>query len=233
MKLQRRWEMAQKYEIDWWSKYSGDIDWYTNFSKEIKREVSPFIEIKKDTYILEIGSGPAGGITYLDSNYKYAIDPLEDYFSTKGKWTKYRDKRVTYCTGKGELLPFKDNFFNLIIIDNVLDHCENPIAVLDEINRVIKSDGIIFFRQNIYNYWGKIMRLIMELVKIDKGHPFTFTKHQMNNNITDRNWVIKKVKDVGFFNTWVNNLNFSTLKGIIQTVFFITRNRTLFILKSK
>ena len=73
----------------------------------------------------------------------------------------------------------------------------------------------------------------MEIVKIDKGHPFTFTKHQLNNNITERNWEIKKLKDVGFFNTWINNLNLLTLKGVIQTVFFITRNRTLFILKSK
>jgi len=224
--------MAQKYEHEWWTKYSKNIDWYKNISNEIIKEVSPFIEITENSTILEIGSGPAGGITYINSNNKYAIDPLEGYFSTKEEWTVHRDKRVKYFVGKGEQLPFKNNFFDLVIIDNVLDHTENPSAVLSEINRVIILGGIIFFRQNIYNYWGKLIRSIMEVYKIDRGHPFTFIKYQLENYFIERNWKIKQVTDIGYFKTWFNNINFSTLKGIIQTMLFITRNRTLFILKN-
>ena len=108
----KRWEMAQEYELDWWTKYSGNIDWYENYSKEIIKEVSQFIDISNNINIIEIGSGPAGGITHLNSNNKYAIDPLEDYFSTKEKWIKYRDKRVKYFTEKGESLHFKNDFFD-------------------------------------------------------------------------------------------------------------------------
>ena len=232
MDNQLRWKMAQKYELEWWAKYSGNIDWYEYFSQEIIKEVSPFIEIKENTNILEIGSGPAGGITYINSNNKYAIDPLEDYFSTRKEWIAYRDKRTKYYSGKGENLPFKDSFFDLVILDNVLDHCENPVDVLNEINRVITLDGIIYFRQNVYNYWGKLIRSIMELFNFDKGHPFTFSKHQLENYFIANKWQIKRINDVGYLKTWINNINVSTLNGIVQMVLFITRNSTLFILQN-
>ena len=82
MKDNNRWVMAQKYELKWWSNYSYNIDWYKNYSKTIITEVSPFIIITKETSILEIGSGPAGGITYINSNNKYAIDRCTCTFGT-------------------------------------------------------------------------------------------------------------------------------------------------------
>ena len=225
-----RWDIAQGYELRWWSKYKDSIEWYKGFSDEIITETSSFININQNTVILEIGSGAAGGITYIKSNNKYAIDPLENFFSQNKSWVQFRDKKVNYFQGKGEALPFEDSFFDLIIIDNVLDHCDNPIAVLNEINRSLKIGGLIFFRQNVYNKWGKLLRTIMELLTIDKGHPFTFTKQYLINNINERNWDIKQMKENGYIRSWKNSFLNLTFKGIIQTIFFITRNRTLFIL---
>jgi len=225
-----RWDIAQDYELRWWSKYTDNIEWYKGFSDEIIIKTSSFININQNTVILEIGSGAAGGITYIKSDNKYAIDPLENFFSNNKSWVQFRDKKVNYFQGKGEKLPFEDSFFDLIIIDNVLDHCENPIAVLNEINRSLKIGGLIFFRQNVYNKWGKLLRTIMELLTIDKGHPFTFTKQYLINNINERNWDIKKTEENGYYRSWKNNIMNLTFKGIIQTIFFITRNRTLFIL---
>ena len=226
----KRWDIAQDYELRWWSKYTDNIKWYKEFSDEIVTGTSSFININQNTVILEIGSGAAGGITYIKSDNKYAIDPLENFFSKNKSWVKFRDKKVKYFQGKGEILPFDDDFFDLIIIDNVLDHCENPIAVLNEINRSLKIGGLIFFRQNIYNKWGKLLRTLMELFTIDKGHPFTFTKQYLINNINERNWDIKNIEENGYYRSWKNNIMNFTFKGIIQTILFITRNRTLFIL---
>ena len=152
------------------------------------------------------------------------------FFSNNKSWVQFRDKKVKYYNGIGEELPFNDSFFDLIIIDNVLDHCKNTTAVLNEINRTLKIGGLIFFRQNVYNKWGKLIRTLMELLIIDKGHPFTFTKKLLLNNINERNWGIKHIEEKGYYITWRNNIKNFTFKGIIQTIFFIIRNRTLFIL---
>ncbi len=231
LKRKTRWKIAQEYELRWWTNYNDTIEWYKIFSDEIIYKTSPYIKINKNTVILEIGSGAAGGITFLNSDYKYAIDPLEYFFCNNDSWSKLRDKNVKYFTGIGEDLPFNDNYFDLIIIDNVLDHCENPCEVLNEINRTIKYNGIIFFRQNVYNKWGYFLRLIMEIFMIDKGHPFTFTKHYLDENFEQRSWEIKYLEENSYFNTWIENIDNLSFKGIIQTFLFIIRNRTLFILK--
>ncbi len=101
---------------------------------------------------------------------------------------------------------------------------------MNQINRSLKIGGLIFFRQNVYNKWGKLLRTIMELLTIDKGHPFTFTKQYLINNINERNWDINHMEEYGYIRSWKNSLLNLTFKGIIQTIFFITRNRTLFIL---
>jgi len=230
IKNNERWDIAQDYELRWWSKYFDSIKWYKGFSEKIISETSSFIKINQNTVILEIGSGAAGGITYIQSDNKYAIDPLENFFSKNKLWVQNRDKKVKYFQGKGEKLPFESDFFDLIIIDNVLDHCENPTLVLNEINRSLKIGGLIFFRQNVYNKWGKLLRTLMELFTIDKGHPFTFTKQYLINKINERNWDIMKIEENGFYRSWKKNIMNFSFKGIIQTIFFIIRDRTLFIL---
>jgi SAM-dependent methyltransferase len=58
---------------------------------------------------------------------------------------------VNYCNKLGceahlivdGILPFEDNSFDGVILDNVLEHLTDPKFVLDEISRVLKSEGIL------------------------------------------------------------------------------------------
>lgn len=58
---------------------------------------------------------------------------------------------VNYCKSKGlnvllmdiDILPFDDNSFDSIILDNVLEHIENPSTILSEIKRVLTSNGTL------------------------------------------------------------------------------------------
>ena len=112
-------------------------------------------------------------------------------------------------------------------MDNVLDHCENPTAVLDEINRVLKSGGIIYFRQNIYNKWGKLIRYIMELFTIDKGHPFTFTKKNLCQYITERNYVISKLNhDLVFLSNKGDRLSEKFVYRTVSEYFKLVSSKT-------
>lgn len=229
-----RWKLAQSYEKDWWANKATDIDleFYKRFASDIEKTLFPFIDINSDTAILEIGSGAAGIITYLKSNKKFAIDPLEDFFSSVEKYSVIRDKKVIYKNAMAEELPFGNDFFDLIIIDNVLDHCENPRKVLSEMNRVLKSRGIIYFRQNTYHLWGKMMRKLIEMFKIDKGHPHTFSKSELRKMFYKNQMEILLFEESGYFKTWLKEFKSNRFYDKMKAMIFATRDKTTFVLRN-
>ncbi len=44
----------------------------------------------------------------------------------------------------GKIIPFSDNNFDVVICTQVLEHVEDPIFLLQEINRILKPGGKIF-----------------------------------------------------------------------------------------
>ncbi|MFH2027616.1 MAG: methyltransferase domain-containing protein [Nanoarchaeota archaeon] len=50
--------------------------------------------------------------------------------------------------------PFKKDIFDYILLDNVLEHLEDPIKVLNELHRICKKDAIIKIIVPHYNCKG-------------------------------------------------------------------------------
>lgn len=233
MIVSNRWKLAQNYEQNWWQNQAEkmDLSFYKGFADQVLEAIIPYLTIQPDTHILEIGSGAAGIITHLNSDYRFAIDPLEEFYSGIKKFSDYRDKNVIYKTGAGENLPFEKEFFDLIIIDNVLDHCDNPALVLDEVKRVLKKNGIVFLRQNTYHLWGKFIRIIMEFFKIDKGHPHTFTKRGLKKIISGKNFVILSSNRGSYLKTWLKEIKSRRLLDKIKALLLVNRDKVTLVLK--
>jgi len=230
-----RWKLAQSYEKNWWSERENSIDltYLKHYANELMQEVSGYVEFNSDTSILEIGSGAAGILTFLPSNDKHAIDPLEDYFSSIERYSSFRDKQVQYQTGVGEHLPYQDRYFDFIIIDNVLDHCNSPEDVVKEMYRVLKPGGHVYFRQHTYHLWGKIVRELLELVQVDKGHPHTFLKSYLEQLVRRNGFTIIKKKSRGYYSTWKSELQSPRLIDKLKVLLFATRDKTLYILNKQ
>lgn len=226
-----RWELAQKYEYNWWKKREDVVyeDYYKKSADEIKTYYCENNELTEDTRILEIGSGACGILTFLtESQERYAIDPLETFYSTVHAFAEMRDQSVRYYAAKGESVPFENDMFDLVIVDNVLDHCENPIKVIAEIKRVLKPAGSIYFRQNTYSFYGKFLRLIMELFLIDRGHPYTFLKRDIKSLFNQFGFKIIGSENAGYFQTWRSELMSRSLKDKFKALLFVTRDKVTY-----
>lgn len=232
----KRWDKAQVYEKNWWKSNATrvGIGYYEDSAEEIRKYYNSNSEkvLNNNTKILEIGTGAVGILTFLtESNYRFGIDPLEYYYSTIPEFIKARDEKVKYSSDKGEKLPFENNYFNLIIMDNVLDHCQSPDLVFEQMNRVLADGGIVYFRQNTYNYYGKYFRYLMEVFQIDKGHPFSFNKSELKQK-----FILFKLQTIdsysaGYFATWKKEITSSSIKDIVKAILLVTRNKVTFILK--
>jgi ubiquinone/menaquinone biosynthesis C-methylase UbiE len=232
----KRWEKAQVYEKNWWKTNATrvGINYYETSAEEIRKyfNTNSKLGLNNDTKILEIGSGAVGILTFLtESNFRFGIDPLEYYYATIPEFKKARDEKVKYSSDKGEELPFENNYFDLIIMDNVLDHCQSPDLVFSEMDRVLSVGGVVYFRQNTYNYYGKYFRNFMELFQIDKGHPYSFSKTELKNKFSSYNLKIIATYSVGYFSTWKKEITSKSFKDIVKALLLVTRNKVTFVLK--
>jgi ubiquinone/menaquinone biosynthesis C-methylase UbiE len=107
----------------------------------------------KSKKILEVGSGY--GISLVSWSKKYKLDvtgvePEGEGFSDTIKISKEICRlngvpEIKIGAATGEKLPFNDNSFDIVYSSNVIEHTNNPKAVLREAIRVIKPGGLLHF----------------------------------------------------------------------------------------
>lgn len=116
------------------------------------------VEGDKSKAILDLGCGSGHGSNLLAKKFKFVdgIDISEDAIVyAKKHWGK---NNITFHTGSGTALPFKDNTFDIVASFEVFEHIKEWKKYLKEIKRVTKKGGIIYLstpNKNIYNPWSK------------------------------------------------------------------------------
>lgn len=228
----QRWAVAQKYEKEWWAARQDQIsfEFYREYAADLLQQTQDIIRIEPTTSILEIGSGAAGIITFLKADDRHAIDPLEDFYTAVPRFQTQRDRQVKYQQGRAENLPFDDRRFDFIICDNVLDHCDDAGRVFQELRRVLADHGVIYLRLNLYTTWGKFIRLLVELLGIDPGHPYTFTRKSIEKYFQENHLHVIKTGARGFFKTWLLELRSVKIKEFLKALSFSSPSKTLFLL---
>ncbi len=122
-RLERRL-FQEKYQEDHIRKYESVIDF-------------------KNKNILDVGCGMGGLLTaMLLRGYNVSgLDFNPDYCEiTKLRAAKYGFSPLV-LEGVLEQLPFAGSSFDVVICSDVLEHVQNPIKSLEEINRVLKPGG--------------------------------------------------------------------------------------------
>lgn len=83
------------------------------------------------------------------------------------------DKRpsseATVVTDLEDLSQFKDNSVNVVFTRRALQHVENDVQALSEINRVLASDGMAVVE--VASFWNATISILLNRLKIKK-HPY-------------------------------------------------------------
>lgn len=221
-----RWNVAQSYEKEYWKSIADTIaadsekqlSWYdwkaSEFEKNLKK--GAYEPDREQARVLEVGSGPIGIVTYLKWGERCALDPLADFYKENPTLVELRNPDVNYLKGSGEKIPFSDGHFSVVIIDNVLDHVQEAYAVLDEMHRVLESDGILYIELNIHTTWGFMLHTILSKLKIDKGHPYSFNASKIREFLESHGFSIKYESIADYFEARKNDRKSDGMKGKIK-----------------
>ena len=101
----------------------------------LKQHLSRFAEECSNKSILEVGAGRCQYAYLFNKRNKYETCDLEDSFHTG---IDYDIVSSVYE------IPRRDTSYDIVLMLQVLEHIEEPVRALKEINRILKEEGVLF-----------------------------------------------------------------------------------------
>lgn len=122
-----------------------------NYFKWRIERVKPAIEkvdkIKKltsKTIVLDVGCGYGSLASILINKGIKVYGTETDNKKLKIAKQKLNNKNLTLKLVKDEKLPFKNNYFDVVFLFDVIEHVKNPGLMMREVKRVLKKDGLLY-----------------------------------------------------------------------------------------
>jgi ubiquinone/menaquinone biosynthesis C-methylase UbiE len=163
MSTLKRWQQAQEAEGEYWNgltKHDEGMRRVLDDNRQIAAQVEAWLPAVPGN-ALEIGLGGlgVGTLGFLRKiPTRVGIDPLplpplccSDTLRTIVEELR---KPVQFQTSAGERTPFPDSSFDLVLCCNVLDHVQDPGAVLQEVHRVLKPGGYFYLAVDVFSPAG-------------------------------------------------------------------------------
>jgi SAM-dependent methyltransferase len=154
--LQRRARRALQRQLDYQAdksrRFKGRepemVAYMTRRAREARGRLEQAGPIAEDARVLEVGCGPMGLIFFFGARDGVGVDPLADHY--RELFPAWFDRARTLAAS-GENLPFETASFDIVMCDNVVDHAEDPRRIVEEICRVLKPGGLLYFTVNVHH----------------------------------------------------------------------------------
>jgi SAM-dependent methyltransferase len=199
-KIKRKWYQClqlQDYLLGVWS--CRAMQWRGYASRPIHpkhlfdEKRSDFLHdfFRKEIYFLDLGSGvgtdcllasekKASISVGLEGNQQHIITALQ---RSREKCLEADFMQINLEQGA---LPFVDSCFDLINFSNVLEHLNNRHAILNEIKRVKKKDGLaVISVPNSETSWKKKLSSVGLDSIDDSDHKIEYTKHSLSQELKE------------------------------------------------
>ncbi|MBI5729462.1 MAG: class I SAM-dependent methyltransferase [Candidatus Magasanikbacteria bacterium] len=176
--------MSFNYEQSLWGRGSATPLWSDPTSFRLRQALSALRLFPAGARVLEVGCG-AGQFIRGIKKLRPELDchgcdiSVKAIDSAKG----YADS-VAYAISSEQFL-YENNFFDAVLIFDVLEHVENPAALLAEMSRVLKPGGIAYCfvpcEGDVLSLWHLLEKLHLkrDLTKKHAGHINYFSRQSL------------------------------------------------------
>ncbi|MCP4634131.1 MAG: class I SAM-dependent methyltransferase [candidate division Zixibacteria bacterium] len=168
--------------------------------------------------ILKYAQGKLIDIGCGDLPFKEIIEQKVEQYDTFD--VERRVPEVKYVGDIQDMTEIKDNQYDSVLCLEVLEHIPDPFKACDEMNRVMKSGGMLIlsiphlsrlheephdhFRYTKYGLKGMLEKSGFEIISIEpRGGIFSFLGHQISTMLVCTTFHIPVIKEIVFFlNKW-------------------------------
>ncbi len=127
----------QKRQADYhWQQVSHNVFRFNAYVMARYRQVVKLIPRSRQLRILDVGCGDGVLLSLIGPARLYGVDTDQDSLNfASGKI------KAKLIQAKAERLPFSNNFFDLVIATEIIEHLDQPKKLLAETHRVLKLGG--------------------------------------------------------------------------------------------
>jgi SAM-dependent methyltransferase len=127
----------------------NSYDAYIEYQMREARRAIPFLSRFFDAQcarVLEVGAGHGGkGIAYARAGMRVvSLDVDVAALELGAEAARARNVMLQFLAGDGARLPFANDSFDAVLLDSVIEHVGDALALLRECARVLKRGGIAF-----------------------------------------------------------------------------------------
>ena len=129
--------------------------------------------------------------------YPFIKEQVEEYIAVDHPGTPHSKEHIDFFASAYEL-PFKDNYFDVVLLTQVIEHLERPETGLIEIHRVLKEKGVLIIS------WP----FLYPIHEAPRDF-FRYTKYGMKYLAEKAGFLIKKLIPVSGF--WITYFSFLSI----------------------
>jgi ubiquinone/menaquinone biosynthesis C-methylase UbiE len=103
--------------------------------------VKPYVEEIKEGKVLDVGCAYGYMLGRFPNSFeKYGVDISEHAL---GEAKKNVPDAALHLAGAEEVLPFPDNYFDVVICNDVIEHLVDPKQAIENLQKVLKKGGLL------------------------------------------------------------------------------------------
>lgn len=136
--------MSFDYNQSIWGQDTASLSWSHPTAFRLKISLQALSGLPKGAKILEVGCGSGQFIRAIKQQLPYSECYGFDISQSAIGWAQSHDSSVKYMSGPSSIWPYTDNFFDAVLIYDVLEHVESVQESLSEIKRVLKNNGVFY-----------------------------------------------------------------------------------------
>ena len=132
--------------------------------------VKYLVNLKNSSKILEIGAGTSPHLKFIKHKFgRYVFLETSKFAINFLKKKIGNNKKFEFNTYNGKKIPYKNNYFDRIIISHVLEHIPQPELFLKEMMKKLKRGGILSISlPNDPGFLWRLGRFFLKLFKVKK-----------------------------------------------------------------
>ncbi len=152
--------LRNQEEVNWWMKFIfeyfdtdrriSERKFLERFEREcterwnyICQELGLDAHCCSEAAVLDVGNGPCGLLNFIPARIKVGVDPNNELYHRNGiLYNLHRD--IVLLPVRAEAIPLLDGSFDFVTCVNVLDHTNDPAAILAGVHRLLKPGGVFW-----------------------------------------------------------------------------------------